>query len=88
MALNINFHIENHNFLTGSIPITTSSKFNCPLTQPNHQYQGRGYVVTFLDKSDGCNKFTAEEAAEFCKSIGGNAVSLDSNEKARLHISG
>jgi len=66
----------------GSIPIASNSKFNCPLTQANHQYQGRGYIVTFLDKSDGCNKFTAEEAAEFCKSIGGNAVSLDSNEKA------
>jgi len=66
----------------GSIPIASNSKFNCPLTQANHQYQGRGYIVTFLDKSDGCNKFTAEEAAEFCKSVGGNAVSLDSNEKA------
>merc|ERR1719323_2348014 len=65
----------------GSAPIV-NSKFNCPLRQPNHNYQGRGYVVTFFDKSDGCNKFTAEEAVEFCKSIGGNAVSLDSNEKA------
>jgi len=63
-------------------PVAASSKFNCPLTQANHQYQGRGYVVTFFDKSDGCNKFTAEEAVEFCKSIRGNAVSLDSNEKA------
>jgi hypothetical protein len=38
--------------------------------------------VTFFDKSDGCNKFQAEEAVEFCKSIGGQVVSLDSNEKA------
>lgn len=63
-------------------PVVPSSKFNCPITTPNHQYNGRGYVVTFFDKSDGCNKFQAEEAVEFCKSIGGQVVSLDSNEKA------
>lgn len=48
----------------------------------NHQYQGRGYIVTFFDKSDACNKFSGQEADEFCKSVGGRAVSLDSNEKA------
>merc|ERR1712008_317225 len=63
-------------------PVVPSSKFNCPITTPDHQYNGRGYAVTFFDKSDGCNKFQAEEAVEFCKSIGGQVVSLDSNEKA------
>ena len=60
----------------------SNSVFNCPLSQPNFNWQGRGFIVTFFDKSDGCNKFTGQEADEFCKSRGGRAVSLDSNEKA------
>jgi len=67
---------------TVNLQPASSSKFNCPLTTANHNYQGRGYIVTFFDKSDGCNKFTGQEADEFCKSVGGRAVSLDSNEKA------
>ena len=66
-----------------SQPQTVSTgSFNCPLSTPNHFYEGKGYIVTFFDKSDGCNKFTGQEADEFCKSKGGRAVSLDSNEKA------
>ena len=60
----------------------SNSVFNCPLSQPNFNWQGLGFIVTFFDKSDGCNKFTGQEADEFCKSRGGRAVSLDSNEKA------
>jgi len=60
----------------------SSSAFNCPINAPNYNYQGRGYIVTFFDTSDGCNKFTGQEADDFCKSKGGRAVSLDSNEKA------
>ena len=60
----------------------SNSVFNCPLSQPNFNWQGRGFIVTFYDKSDGCNKFTGQEADEFCKTRGGRAVSLDSNEKA------
>ena len=71
-----------HYLSSNTAPVVPSSKFNCPITTPNHQYNGRGYAVTFFDKSDGCNKFQAEEAVEFCKSIGGQVVSLDSNEKA------
>merc|ERR1711997_464258 len=59
-----------------------SSAFNCPLNTPNFNWQGQGFIVTFFDSSDGCNKFTGQEADEFCKSVGGRAVSLDSNEKA------
>ena len=61
---------------------SSSSAFNCPLKTPNYSWQGQQFIVTFFDKSDGCNKFTGQEADNFCKSVGGRAVSLDSNEKA------
>ncbi len=63
--------------------VVPSGKFTCPLRSANHfDKNGRGYIVTFFDKSDDCNKFTGEEAEEFCQEVGGHAVSLDSNEKA------
>ena len=70
--------------VVNSAPSAAASNavFNCPLSQPNFNWQGRGFIVTFYDKSDGCNKFTGQEADEFCKTRGGRAVSLDSNEKA------
>ena len=39
----------------------SSSAFNCPINAPNYNYQGRGYIVTFFDTSDGCNKFTGKK---------------------------
>lgn len=59
-----------------------ASTSGCPMKTSNHVYANRNYIVTFFDESDACNTFTASEADNFCKSVGGRAVSLDSNEKA------
>ena len=45
-------------------------------------YTALTFKKNYISSSDGCNKFTGQEADSFCKSVGGRAVSLDSNEKA------
>ena len=52
----------------------------CPNAAPNHFWNGKKYILTFLLKDEGCKKFTGYQADNYCKANGGRAVSLDSNE--------
>ena len=43
----------------------------CPNQGPNHFYKGRGYIMTFINPaSEGCTKFTAKAADNYCKANG------------------
>lgn len=52
----------------------------CPNAAPNHFWNGKKYILTFLLKDEGCKKFTGYQADNYCKANGGRAVSLDTNE--------
>jgi len=60
------------------------------VVEPNHFWNGNGYIITWLINGDGkqdiesdpCQKFTGEQAEQYCKLAGGRAVSLDTNERA------
>ena len=52
----------------------------CPNAAPNHFWNGKKYILTFLLEDEGCKKFTGYQADNYCKANGGRAVSLDTNE--------
>lgn len=57
---------------------------SCPPTAPNYQFNGQQFVLTWLVECQNCecNKFTGDQAAEYCQSMGAQAVSLDTPLKA------
>ena len=48
--------------------------------QPNHQFQGQGYLVSWRL---GCSSFTQGGGEAFCRSNGMRPISLDSSAKER-----
>lgn len=58
----------------------------CPRMAPNHNFGGRQYVLTWRNRATGCNKMSWGQARAYCNSLGMNAVSLDTREKANEFI--
>jgi len=58
---------------------------NCPGACPNHEWEGKQYIITWLVDDNRCSNFTGHEAEDYCKLQGGHAVSLDTTPKA-LHF--
>ena len=48
--------------------------------QPNHQFQGQGYLISWRL---GCSSFTQGGGESFCRSNGMRPISLDSSAKER-----
>lgn len=55
----------------------------CRPSAPNYNFQGRGYVLSWLN---GCENFTGNEAASYCASMNMRAVNLDDPNKAQHFI--
>lgn len=55
----------------------------CPPLQRFETYDGKGIVYTWMGN---CTKFTATQADNYCKSLGGRAASLDSNARAEKFL--
>ena len=55
-----------------------ASRSGCPTSSPNHNWQGKGYVLSWLNgPAAACGKFTGGGARSYCSSMGMKPISLD-----------